>query len=279
MFNNSSNLYGSEWLALVFNNRNKNYGAFVLRSQSAIILLKSFLMVVPLFVLLFVGPLIYIKLNPATKITVVTIVPIVTPDLIHENKKIAKPKIKVKEAVAAKPVAKPKTIAMSANVVVVNKETAPPPTLAQTKDAVIASTTENGITGVQNATVTDKGTVSNGTAPTGEAVDNSIHNNVGLESYPEFPGGMAAWAKFIQKNLRYPYQAQDAAIQGKVVLSFVIEKDGTITDVSVVRGIGYGCDDEAVRVIKKSPKWKAGKQNDENVRVRYTMPIAYTLSL
>jgi len=89
---------------------------------------------------------------------------------------------------------------------------------------------------------------------------------------------MAAWAKFIQKNLRYPYPAQDAGVQGKVFLSFVVEKDGAITDVKIVKGIGYGCDDEAVRVIKKSPKWKAGEQNKQTVRVRYNMPINYTLN-
>ena len=105
-----------------------------------------------------------------------------------------------------------------------------------------------------------------------------MHNAAGVEVYPQFPGGMTAWAKFIQKNLKYPIMAQDANIQGKVYLSFVVEKDGAITDVSVLRGIGAGCDEEAMRVIKKSPKWKAGQQNNQNVRVRYTMPINYTIT-
>lgn len=72
--------------------------------------------------------------------------------------------------------------------------------------------------------------------------------------------------------------AQDEGVSGKVYLSFVVEKDGTITDVKVVKGIGYGCDDEAMRVIKKSPRWKAGMQNNLPVRVRYNMPISYTIS-
>ena len=72
--------------------------------------------------------------------------------------------------------------------------------------------------------------------------------------------------------------AQEANVQGKVYLSFVVEKDGSITDVNVLKGIGAGCDEEAIRVIKKSPKWKAGLQNNQTVRVRYTMPISYTLT-
>lgn len=115
-----------------------------------------------------------------------------------------------------------------------------------------------------------------GTAPEG-TTDNNIYVD-GVEKFPEFPGGMAAWTKFIQKNLRYPYMAQDAGIQGKVFLNFVVEKDGSITDVTVSRGIGYGCDDEAVRVIKKSPRWIAGRQNNQTVRVRYSMPISYMLN-
>ncbi|MNR28422.1 Gram-negative bacterial tonB protein [compost metagenome] len=72
--------------------------------------------------------------------------------------------------------------------------------------------------------------------------------------------------------------AQEEGIGGKVFLSFVVEKDGTITDVKVTRGIGYGLDEEAMRVIKKSPRWKAGMQNNLPVRVRYNMPINYTIN-
>ena len=105
-----------------------------------------------------------------------------------------------------------------------------------------------------------------------------IYEYAGVQVYPEFPGGMEVWVKFIQRNLRYPAMAQEANIQGKIFLSFVVEKDGTISEVKVLRGIGYGCDDEAVRVIKKSPRWKAGMQHNLPVRVRYQMPISYTLN-
>ncbi len=88
---------------------------------------------------------------------------------------------------------------------------------------------------------------------------------------------MKAWVEFLQRNLRYPAQAKDATIQGSVLVGFVIDKEGVLTDVRVIKGIGSGCDEEALRVIKKSPRWKAGMQNGQAVRVRYIIPISFTI--
>jgi len=88
---------------------------------------------------------------------------------------------------------------------------------------------------------------------------------------------MKAFTKYMERNLRYPSQAQEDGIQGKVFLSFVVEKDGSITDVKVLKGIGFGCDEEAMKVIKKSPLWKPGKNKGIPVRVRYNMPINFNL--
>eukprot|EP00759_Apiculatamorpha_spiralis_P001319 PhF_6_TR10472/c0_g1_i1/m.16553/K03832/tonB; periplasmic protein TonB len=167
------------------------------------------------------------------------------------------------------------------NIVVVNKPIVEePPTAVEISQAVISNANTEGVVGKTNELpVSSTASGGGGGAGEGPAVDNTVYNVSTIEKYPEFPGGMEAWAKFIQKNLRYPYMAQENGIQGKVYLSFVIEKDGSITDVKVVKGIGGGCDEEAVRVIKKSPKWSAGIQNESKVRVRYNMPINYTLSL
>jgi protein TonB len=278
MFNNSSNLYGSEWLALVFSNRNKNYGAYALRTESSNIMVKALLIVVPVFILLFVGPLIYAQMQP--ELPKVTNVVIATQEVepVHEMKKEEPKKEKPKaqeQPAAAEPV---KSTAFTAPVVVAEPEDkTPPPTTADLQNTVIASATQDGKEGGNTLPATSNIGGGGGTAPEG-VVDNSVHDVTGVEEFPEFPGGMAAWSKFIQKNLRYPEMAQESNIQGKVYISFVIEKDGTLSDVKLVRGIGYGCDDEAMRVIKKSPKWKAGRQNDANVRVRYNMPINYTIS-
>jgi protein TonB len=83
--------------------------------------------------------------------------------------------------------------------------------------------------------------------------------------------------KFLGKNLKYPTAAQRANIQGKVFLSFIVEKDGSITDIETMKGIGFGCDEEAMRVVKLMPKWIAGKQNGRNVRVKFTIPVFFRL--
>ena len=105
--------------------------------------------------------------------------------------------------------------------------------------------------------------------------DDSVYNNI--EVMPEFPGGMEAMMKYLSENLKYPEQAKEKNTQGRVLVSFVVEKDGSISNVKVARGIGNGCDEEAVRVISAMPKWKAGKHNGKKVRVSFAIPISFKL--
>ncbi|MEJ5995190.1 TonB family protein [Pedobacter sp. Du54] len=276
---NSSNLYGNEWLNVVFGNRNKNYGAYVLRLQSASILLKSLAIAAPLFIFLFMGPAIYNKIFPTPSPDREVVVRMTIKDPIYELKKQEPKKQEAKkELPKAKPVVeKLKSINFSSTVVVVNKEVADPPTSEEINNAVIASVNREGAASEGNV-LPASATIGGGGGTAVEGTGNEIYSAAGIDAYPEFPGGMNAWANFIRKNLRYPSAAQESEIQGKVYINFVVEKDGSISDVNVVRGIGYGCDEEAIRVIKKSPKWKAGMQNNLPVRVRYSMPIGYVLS-
>jgi protein TonB len=278
MLNNTSNLYGSEWLALVFNNRNKNYGAYVLRAQSSSILLRSLAIVAPLFIMLFVGPMIYAQLHKEVAAPIEREVPVTLSDPIHEMKK---EEAKKEEAKKEEPTpVKQQQVAttnFTANIKLVEQPVVEPPTAVELQSTVIASATQAGTGSNVNAQPEPTTGGGGGTAETGVSTT-EVFDVGGVEVYPEFPGGMDAWAKFIQRNLRYPYAAQEAGVQGKVYVSFVVERDGSISDVKVARGIGFGCDDEAIRVIKKSPKWKAGQQNKQNVRVRYNMPINYLLS-
>ena len=98
-----------------------------------------------------------------------------------------------------------------------------------------------------------------------------------VEVMPEYPGGEQAMMKFVASNVKYPQAAIDKNISGRVLVGFVIEKDGSITDVKVVKGIGGGCDEEAVRVVKSMPKWKPGKEKGKAVRVSYMLPITFKL--
>jgi periplasmic protein TonB len=100
------------------------------------------------------------------------------------------------------------------------------------------------------------------------------------EPRPQFPGGEKALLKFISDSLRYPIHAKENNIAGKVYATFVVEKDGRLTGVRILRGIGYGCDEEAVRLIQGMPKWISAKTYDDlhtPVRVQYTLRIAFKL--
>jgi len=99
-----------------------------------------------------------------------------------------------------------------------------------------------------------------------------------VEDQPTFPGGDEARIKYLQENVHYPEMAKESGIQGTVYVTFVVEKDGRITNVKVLRGIGGGCDEEAVRVVKNMPRWKPGKQRGRAVRAQFNMPIRFVLA-
>ena len=98
-----------------------------------------------------------------------------------------------------------------------------------------------------------------------------------VESMPTFQGGDAARIKYLNSNIKYPTIARESGIQGRVFVTFVVETDGRVTDVKILRGIGGGCDEEAVRVIKNMPKWVPGKQRGKSVKVQFTFPINFVL--
>ena len=109
-----------------------------------------------------------------------------------------------------------------------------------------------------------------------EVVETEIFTVV--EENPTFPGGDEARIQFLTSNMKYPTMARESGIQGKVYVTFVVEKDGRVTDVKILRGIGGGCDEEAVRVVKAMPRWNPGKQRGKSVRVQFTLPIQFTLN-
>lgn len=107
------------------------------------------------------------------------------------------------------------------------------------------------------------------------ANDNNLYSGSGLDVKPEFPGGVEAFYKFISTNYKTPNVSK---LAGKVFVSFVIEKDGSLTDIKVIRDIGNGTGEEAIRVLKESPKWIPGEQNGKKVRVLFSIPIKIELS-
>ena len=98
-----------------------------------------------------------------------------------------------------------------------------------------------------------------------------------VEEMPAYPGGDQKLMEYVAKNIKYPQIARETGIQGRVFVGFVVEPDGSVSNVKVLRGIGGGCDEEAVRVVKSMPKWKPGKQRGKAVRVSYMLPVNFKL--
>ncbi len=115
---------------------------------------------------------------------------------------------------------------------------------------------------------------------TGSSNDTSNNHNeifTAVENSPVPQDGMEGFYKFLAQNIRYPADAREARIQGRVIVTFIVEKDGSLSDVEAIRGPGYGMNAEAVRAVSLSPKWTPGRQNNRPVRVRFTVPIQFTL--
>ncbi|RED93651.1 energy transducer TonB [Marinoscillum furvescens] len=115
-----------------------------------------------------------------------------------------------------------------------------------------------------------------GDEPIDDPVETVFHGHE-LEVQPEFPGGMDAFYAYMANNIRYPSQAKNLGITGRVYVQFVIDKDGSLTEVEVIKGPGAGISEEALRVILGSPKWNPGKQRGRPVKVRMVLPITFDL--
>ena len=103
--------------------------------------------------------------------------------------------------------------------------------------------------------------------------DTIIYNPAGIEVKPEFPGGNEKLFSFISRNFKYTDEMIENELKGRIMVSFIVERDGSLTDIKVVRGLGFGAEKEALRVLKLMPKWNCGEQNGRKVRCSYLIPI------
>jgi protein TonB len=266
-------LYKTEWLELVFDDRNKTYGAYELRQHNSRTMLTAMLIAmsvvaVPLFIVGFV-----LKPAVAIKEPVIKVIPI--SNIVIEHPQTARPH-QAHHDVAPPPSSAPHAVTHPIFVPVAN---VPPVVVPLSKPDDASSSTELGpiSSGIDDGL---KGGVDNGkgkdlTKTPGDAPSTPFTS---VEQMPVPYGGAAAWAKFLRKNLQYPGMAIDQHIQGKVWVSFIVEKDGHLSNIVVDRGPGYGTNEEALRVLKLAPAWQPGIQNGQPVRVRYTVPINFQIN-
>ena len=276
MFQSKFNLYNVGWLDVVFSERNKSYGAYELRKHYNSNLLKALLITATLFSAGLFSASYFLKshqdLVAVIKPDNETVIELseIKPPPVSPDKKISKKTVLPTQKTAQKPV-----MAASQNMKPVADELAkidPKPIEAQ--NTITGNTDLPGdLPGLNTAAIGNN----NGTQAKTEDSGDSLVPFTAIEKLPAFPGGMEAWAKFLSKNLRYPEQAANDGVSGRVYMSFIVEKDGRITDIQVSRAAGHGFDEEAKRVLKMAPQWKPGIQNGKPVRVRYTIPINFTM--
>jgi protein TonB len=256
---------------IVFEHRNKAYGAYELRTHYTTNINRALLIGVSCFGLMLLTNFIFAR--EGEKSEQIVSVDLTAQDIVEEPlPELEKPK----EIEPPKPIEQVKTVAFLIPEVVedTDKET-PPPTPDEMENAIISNKTQDGIETNEIAAEPPTEVKSIEKAIVELPEDNTPFTTV--EVQPSFMGGNSEMYKFLGKNLKYPTAAQRANIQGKVFLSFIVEKDGSITDIETMKGIGFGCDEEAMRVVKLMPKWIAGKQNGRNVRVKFTIPVFFKL--
>jgi protein TonB len=115
-------------------------------------------------------------------------------------------------------------------------------------------------------------------AQTKDAVTISYGDSTVVEQFPSFPGGLSEFYRYLGKTIRYPATAREHNTQGKVIISVMIEKDGSVSNAKVVRSVSKDLDDEALRVINLSPKWIPGTQNGKTARMAFSIPINFTIT-
>jgi len=255
-----------EWRELIFQGKNKEYGAYKMRGESDRRHNRAMMIITVAAVIIFLLP---------------TLVKLVTPkqrDVVTEVTTLSKlDKAEVKNDIKkVEPVEPPPALKSSIKFVapVIKKD-------EEVKDDQMKSQEELNNTKVQISVADvkgdDKGTVD--IADVKQAVTQEVEEKVYqvIEQMPQFPGGETELLKYVQSNIKYPVIAQENGIQGKVILRFVVSKTGMVDRVEVARSLDPACDKEAIRVVKTLPRFIPGKQNGVNVSVWYTLPVTYKL--
>jgi protein TonB len=260
----ATNVAAQRWEDMVFENRNKDYGAYVLRSLYGKNVISGTIVTLIIITLVVLSP----RIAELFK----------TEEVVE---KAPPRKLVYTELSAPPPIDKPKPPPPQVQLPKLQKviKFVPPkvvkeevveevPTIEEIKQNEVAAVAIEGPTEV----VFEE--------PVAEVVVEEEENKIFtvVEQQPEFEGGYEAMMNFIRKNMRYPASARRMGVEGTVYVSFVVSKDGSISEVQVVRGISADCDKEAMRVVSMMPPWKPGRQNGKPVFVRFVLPIKFKLN-
>ena len=262
---------------IVFQHRNKSYGAYSLRTDYQNVIKKSLLIGISIFGLAVLTPMLWAKVE--SKMERQIIATVIDVDIAEPPKEIEQPKIETPPPVEPDPIVRSQIRFTEPKIVDDSQVTELPPNNDELNKAVDIGT-ENLIGKDEPIPTEDPDAIKATQPEMPVAVETEEKDKVfiSVEQNPEFAGGMNALLKFLQKNLRYPSPAVNANVMGKVYMQFVVGQDGNISKVDVVKGIGFGCDEEAERVVKLMPKWSPGRQSGRAVAVKFTLPISFQLA-
>lgn len=260
-----------EWCDIVFEGRNKGYGAYKLREDSPKRHLWSVLIVLVLAVLAFLIPALIRLASPKDRVEnteVVQLAKLKNAEVKQKDKQIIKEEPTPPQAVKS-------SVKFTAPVIKKDEEVNTDEEIKSQEDLMnqkgsISIADVKGNDELNGKDIADlKQIVTQ--APTEEKVFEVV------EQMPTYPGGPDALFEYLQKHIKYPVIAEENGIQGRVTVTFVVEKDGSITDITVVKSVDPSLDKEAKRVIGTMPHWIPGKQNGSSVRVKFTVPVTFRL--
>ncbi|MCS7028270.1 MAG: energy transducer TonB [Bacteroidia bacterium] len=264
-------IFAESWVDIVFTGRNKAYGAYDLRRNYNRNLMIGLALALVIFILGFLTPKIaaLIKASlPEKKQMVITEVNLEAPPSLNEELPPPPPPVEPPPPVK-------NTIRFTIPEIKKEEVNDPPPAIEEIeKDVEAGKKTQVG----DNNAVVDE-VVEEPKKEEKQVIQEEVDNTVYtiIQKMPQFPGGEAAMMKFISENIKYPPMAKEAGIKGTVIVTFIVDREGNVTNPQVLKGIGGGCDEEALRVIKMMPKWSPGEQNGKKVLVKINVPIRFVL--
>lgn len=271
-------LISSDWVDLVFEGRNKAYGAYRLRKSTT---KRNILAMVAVVILLVVAFIILTVKNfvdeQRAKVAMTQVAELTNYKQPEKKAEVKQKKIEVEPERVVERVKS--SIKFTAPVIKKDDEVKPDEEL-KTQDELMSTKTAIGTFDVKgnddaNGEILKAKDVIAEPEPPKHEEENKVFDIV--EQQPLFPGGPAALLEYLSENTKYPVVAQENGVQGRVTVQFVVEKDGSISDVHVLRGVDPSLDKEAVRVVKSMPRWTPGKQNGITVRVNYRVPVLFRL--
>jgi protein TonB len=272
-------LLNDGWVDLVFEGKNQAYGAYQLRKETGKRNVKALVVVILTIAAIFIIAFLNLTIQNALKQDVAIETDVELSKIAQKKEAKGERKEPVKVEVEQKVVEKVKSSVKFVPPVIKKDSEVKPEEELKSQDDLNKSKTAIGsfdVKGNDDAAgevLKAKEVIAQPEPPKEE--ETKVFDVV--EQMPSFPGGQAALMSYLSNNIKYPQIAMENGVQGRVVCTFVVERDGSITDIRVVRGVDPSLDKEAIRVLKSMPHWIPGKQNGSAVRVKFTVPVTFKL--